>query len=57
MLRSSSGTASKSGLHEAEYPSGTGPFAYITQLKSVNKVPIPNEIMEHFSRELNVDLR
>ncbi|XP_065211453.1 nuclear pore complex protein Nup155 isoform X2 [Planococcus citri] len=44
------GTASKSGLYEQEYPGSTGPFAYVTQLKSISKVPIPNEIMEHFSR-------
>lgn len=47
-----SGTASKSGLYEAEYPGSSGPFAHVTQLKSINKVPIPNEIMEHFSRIL-----
>lgn len=46
------GSATRSGLHESEYPNGPDLFTSISQLKSVNKVPIPNEILEHFSRIL-----
>lgn len=46
------GIATKSGLHESEYPNSSDLFPIAYQLKSVNKVPIPNEIQEHFARML-----
>lgn len=46
---------SASGLTDTDYPSLTGlPLALnkLTQVKTYNKVPLPPEIKEHFSRIL-----
>ncbi|XP_046996559.1 nuclear pore complex protein Nup155 [Schistocerca americana] len=41
------GTATVSGLTEMDYPSIEG-LSSVKQIKSINKVPLPREVMEHF---------
>ncbi|XP_046396467.1 nuclear pore complex protein Nup154-like isoform X2 [Ischnura elegans] len=44
------GGSSISGLHDLDYPSHVG-LSEVMQLKTINKVPIPAEIMEKYFRE------
>lgn len=48
------GGATVSGLSELDYPtvSSLSSLASVSQLHTLNKVPLPPEIMEHFGRIL-----
>lgn len=51
--------ATASGLIDQDYPSLSDlalGLANFTQIKTLNKVPLPPEVMEHFGRILNLEI-
>lgn len=51
--------ATASGLVDHDYPSLSGlalGLANFSQIKTLNKVPLPPEVMEHFGRILYVEI-